>query len=257
MLPQRCCGSRSTVQSASWPEGYGRILLEEVESTNAEARSRMDAGAQVPLWVAARKQTRGRGRGGRKWSTEFGNLAASLLLPMPPGGIRRAATLSFVSGLAVSDMLQEVCGLEVRLKWPNDALASGGKISGVLLETFGPSKSIIVGIGVNLVQAPRLDNGLLRATSVLEETGAYPEFESAFNSLAWNWSTWHSRWEIDFAPIRDAWLERAALLGQRIEARLPDVTHEGRFDGIDLDGALLLQTRHGLQRIGAAEVHAA
>ena len=236
-----------------WPEGYGYAFFESLPSTNAEAIRRVGEGERGPLWIVAAEQTAGRGRGGRNWSTARGNLAATLLAPMPSGGPGRAATLSFVAGLAVADMLAGIAGLEVHLKWPNDALVEGRKIAGVLIETDA-TKTVAVGVGVNLLHAPENLEGALPATSVAAVTGGAPEFRDAAAALARAWAVWYGRWEDGFEAVREAWLARAAFLGEEIEARLPRETLRGCFEGIDPDGALRLSTKAGSRRIAAADV---
>lgn len=221
------------------------MVLDSVGSTNAEAARSVGG----PLWVAARQQTAGRGRMGRGWSTEHGNLAASLRLPETPP---QAATLSFATALAVSDMLEETAGIATRLKWPNDVLVDGRKVAGILLESGLDDGAMVVGIGVNLRHAP---SGVdTEAVSVRELVGSAPEFDDALDSLAGQWSRWHCIWKSDFGEVRNQWLERAAFLGEQIRARLPLEEVRGRFDGLDADGALLLSTDEGTRRIGAGEV---
>lgn len=239
-----------------WPAGYGRVVLERVASTNLEAQRRLREGEGGPLWIAAREQTAGRGRSGRGWSTECGNFAASLLLPTPGIAAVRAATLAFVAGVAVTSMLREVAELDARLKWPNDVLVSGRKIAGVLLEGSSAPAALIVGIGVNLVHAPKSAADRLPATSVLAERGQGVAFEAVLDSLACHWQTWFARWENGFDAVREAWLERATWLGDPIEARLPNETARGRFAGIDEGGLLILRTAAGERRISAADVYA-
>lgn len=236
-----------------WPGGYGLVVLDSVDSTNSEARRRAARGGEgVPLWIASSHQSSGRGRSGRRWLTERGNLAATLLLLAPPGGMARTATLSFAAGLAVADMLQAEYGLSPALKWPNDVLVDRRKIAGILIEAM--SSFVAVGIGVNLDHSPSAEPGAWESVSVRDAAGRAPEFDRALVSLARNWDTRFREWERDFSRVRDAWLARAAFLGETISARLPGETLEGRFEGIDMDGALLLCTAQGRRRFGSAEV---
>src|SRR3984957_6921346 len=105
--------------------------LEEIDSTNAEARRRAEAGARGPLWITAKRQTAGRGRRGRAWETGAGNLAATLLIhtDKPPA---EAAQVSFVAALAVADLAAAfVPASLVSLKWPNDPMIAGKKTAGI------------------------------------------------------------------------------------------------------------------------------
>src|SRR5262245_20470529 len=115
-----------------WPV----LRFDEIDSTNEEARRRAVAGDTGPAWLVARGQSAGRGRVGRRWESPPGNLFATALLSYPRGA-SEAALASFAAGLAVIDAVQAT-GADIsmlRLKWPNDVLAGGAKLSGILIET--------------------------------------------------------------------------------------------------------------------------
>jgi len=240
---------------AGWPEGYDRLILDETDSTNEEARRRV--GAPRPLWIAARRQTAGRGRLGRRWVSPAGNLAATLLIARdgPPGEL---AKLSFHASLAIADLFGHFAPkARVSTKWPNDALINGRKAAGVLLENFGPGdggkSSLAIGIGINLAHHPDPAQTRWEPTSLKAETGAAPDFEEALAFLARRLDYWLR--EGDFTAIRDAWLNRASHLGQVIEARMLDRAMIGTFEDVDADGALVLGTDDGLRRIAAADIY--
>ena len=241
-----------------WPEGWGRVVLDTIDSTNEEARRRAEAGAAAPLWIMAREQTAGRGRRGRRWTAPSGNLAATALL-RPTTGPATAALHSFAACLAVADMLDTLApGADVALKWPNDALLNGRKVAGVLLEASGSGRSVdwlAVGIGVNLAGHPAVEPGAWPATSIAAETGQAPPAEAALEHVAEAFAGWSGRVaRVGFAPLRAAWLARAARLGQKMVARLPRETVEGVFADLDADGALILSQAGALRRIQAADV---
>jgi BirA family transcriptional regulator, biotin operon repressor / biotin---[acetyl-CoA-carboxylase] ligase len=231
---------------------------DEIDSTNAEARRRAEAGQGGPVWITARRQTAGRGRRGRSWSTESGNLAATLLTTTDVPAAE-AAQLSFVAALAACDLADTCLGpAAARLKWPNDVLVFGRKAVGILLESGarpGGGLWLAVGIGVNLAHAP--DDTERPATSFAEHmAGPPPEPEDALEVLAARFESWRRLWVTrGFAPIAKAWTERALGLGQRCEARLPNRTLSGIAEGMDLDGALRLRLDDGaLERITAGDV---
>jgi BirA family biotin operon repressor/biotin-[acetyl-CoA-carboxylase] ligase len=242
-----------------WPQGVGLLTLDETDSTNDEARRRAAAGEPGPLWIMARRQTAARGRRGRAWSAPPGNLSATCLLrpPMPPA---QAALLSFAACLSVAETFDAIApGAAVALKWPNDALLNGRKASGVLLEASGAGDRLdwlAVGVGVNLDHHPEPAPDAWPPTSVAAETGAAPDPEDALRHLAAAFAVWCARLETEgFAPLRAAWLARAARLGENIVARLPDEAATGVFTDIDADGALVLSQPGGLRRIRAADVY--
>jgi len=241
-----------------WPQGYSLRHLEETDSTNEEARRLAAAGAAVPLWILADRQTKGRGRRGREWQASAGNLAATLLL-RPNKTLAQCTQLSFVAALATAAMVAGCApAAGVRLKWPNDVLAEGGKIAGILLESAGNDASrpdwVAIGIGVNLAAHPR--DVEFPAISLAALGVRVPEPRDALASLAAQWSRWYDMWtEQGFGPVRDAWLARAVGLGKRIRARLAGGETYGMFEGIDEGGALLLRENSDRVRvISAGEV---
>lgn len=241
---------------AGWPEGLGRVILDAVDSTNAEAARRSDAEA-APFWVMARRQTAGRGRRGRAWDDPPGNFAASLAL-RPLDGPARLALRSFIAALALAEALEGLTGLRgaFALKWPNDVLLQGGKLSGILLET-GPGGLLVVGIGVNLRHAPpAAPDAAFPPVALHPATGHDIDPEALLDALAPAFAAWEGRLAAEgFAPVREAWLARAAHLGRPVTARLGNGTVlAGRFDGIGDDGTLRLATAQGMRMIPAAEV---
>lgn len=236
-------------------------FLDEVDSTNEEARRRAEAGEPGPLWIAAHRQTAGRGRRARAWFGGEGNLHATLLF-RPEMTARDGALLSFAACLAVADLFQTYAPeADVALKWPNDPLLNGKKAAGVLLESSGRGARldwIAVGIGINLAHAPEsVEPGGWPATSIAAETGRpAPDLIDALTLLASAFAGWRAQLaNHGFGPIRDAWIARAARLGERIEARLPNETVAGVFEDVDWDGALVLRTPSGPRLIQAADVY--
>jgi BirA family biotin operon repressor/biotin-[acetyl-CoA-carboxylase] ligase len=240
---------------AAWPEGYALRHFETIDSTNEEARRLAEAGEAGPVWIQADRQTAGRGRRGRAWDSPTGNLAATLFL-RPGKPARECAQLSFVAALAASDAVALTApGIEVKLKWPNDVLASGRKIAGILLESasVGDDKPswLAIGIGINLAQFP--EGTEFPATSLSALGHPAPKAGDAVAALAASFARWYEVWrEQGFGNVRDAWLARAAGLGTRIRARLQNEEISGVFEGIDEQGALVLRVGEGKTRVIAA-----
>lgn len=239
-----------------WPAGYGRLILDEVDSTNAEALRRAP-GLAGPLWILARRQTAGRGRRGRDWSDPPGNFAATLAvrLPDPPA---RLALRSFVAALALHDALEGLTGLgpALALKWPNDLLLNGGKLSGILLESAGQGV-LALGIGVNLRHAPPpAPDAAHPPVALRSETGFDIAPEVLLAHLAVAYAEWENRlvtW--GFGPLRTAFLARAARLGGTLTARTLAESVTGTFETIDDTGALVLSTPQGRRTIPAADIY--
>jgi BirA family biotin operon repressor/biotin-[acetyl-CoA-carboxylase] ligase len=232
-------------------KGFDLVRYDEIDSTNAEAIRRGEAGESGPLWIMAQSQTAGRGRRGRVWVSPRGNLMTTLLL-VPARGQSEWPQLSFAAALAVADMAQGFApGAAVALKWPNDVLGNGRKLAGLLLERAGPG--LAVGIGVNLAHHPSETE--FPATSLAALGVSPPDPDRALAMLASAWSKWYEAWVAQgFAPLREAWLKRAMGLGARIRARLAGEERFGVFEGIDQTGALLLKEGGHTRAITAGEV---
>jgi BirA family transcriptional regulator, biotin operon repressor / biotin---[acetyl-CoA-carboxylase] ligase len=246
---------------ANWPQGIGRAFVETVESTNAEALRLASEGEAGPVWILAGRQTGGRGRQGRAWVDPRGNFAATLMqrLDVPPA---EAAQRSFVAALALHEALVALSGEPERfaLKWPNDVLLDGGKLAGILLESTASSRSgvvLCIGIGVNLMAVPEgLEPGALPPVSLAGATGQRLEPDEFLDLLAPAFAGWEARLrEHGFDAVREAWLERAAHLGEEIEARLPRACYRGVFETVDETGALVLKTADGIVHLPAADVY--
>jgi BirA family biotin operon repressor/biotin-[acetyl-CoA-carboxylase] ligase len=237
------------------------LVLDEIDSTNAEARRRADAGERGPLWIMARRQTAGRGRRGRAWDGGTGNLTATLLLTLDKTPIE-AAQVAFVAALAAGRAIAAyVPASIVRLKWPNDVLIGEHKVCGMLIES-GPAPGgglwLAVGVGLNLASYPKAVER--PATAVAEhmrhDVMRLPTPDEAMAVLAGDVDAALALWlDQGFEPIRQTWMRAAAGLGEVCTARLEHETVEGVAEGLDADGALLLRLPDGrLRRITAGDV---
>ncbi len=240
------------------PESYRLLRYDTVASTNDEAKRLAHQGAASGTVIWAIAQTAGRGRRGRTWVSPPGNLYASLVM-RPDCPVARAAQLGFVAALALGDGLDPLVppGLKLRFKWPNDLLADGKKLAGILLESETTAGDIadfvVIGVGVNLASSPR--DVEYAATSLAEEgiAGVLPQ--TVLAGFARNFERWIGIWRRDgFAPVRAAWLARANGLGEAVRVRLDRATFHGRFIDLDDAGALLLESAAGQRRITAGEI---
>ncbi|WP_020178859.1 biotin--[acetyl-CoA-carboxylase] ligase [Methylopila sp. M107] len=242
--------------------GHDLAAYDTVGSTNAEAMSLAREG-RAPIWVAARAQTEGRGRRGRTWATERGNLAASFAT-ITSADPAKAATLGFVAGLALEQALREVAAslsprtARPELKWPNDVIVDGKKLAGILLEAdqIGDGRlAVVVGVGVNVVSAPE---GLPYPATSLRERGDRTTAEELFQALAENFVNWFDTWEegAGLSAIRKAWMARAAGLGSQVTIDMGSRTLKGRFESLDDAGRLVLRAPTGVATaVSAGDVY--
>jgi BirA family biotin operon repressor/biotin-[acetyl-CoA-carboxylase] ligase len=240
------------------PDGYRLKRYEVVGSTNDVAKELARAAAPEGTLVWAGEQSAGRGRRGRSWHSPPGNLYLSLVL-RPDGAPAQAAQLGFVAALGLGDALAALAGpaLDLRYKWPNDILAGGRKLAGILLEsemsTSGRVDFVVIGIGVNLISAPSGTEYPATSLAAAGIAGIAPQtlLEAFARHFDRRLSCWRSE---GFAPVRAGWLARASGLGEAIRVRLDRATLAGRFLDLDDDGTLVLDAADGRRRIAAGEV---
>ncbi|PPQ40027.1 BirA family transcriptional regulator, biotin operon repressor / biotin-[acetyl-CoA-carboxylase] ligase [Rhodoblastus acidophilus] len=226
--------------------GYRLEHFEDLGSTNDEAAARVASGDPGRLWIVADRQSRGRGRLGRVWTSSTGNLFASLML-IEPCARPAAPQLGFVAGVALADCLRNLLGGDRRLalKWPNDALYDGAKLSGLLLESLGAKTfGCVIGFGVNCVSHP--DDTPYPATS-LRAIGAAVSRAAVFAALSDSLAQWLDVWARgdNFATIRRAWLDVAGGLDAPARVQRNGNVMEGTFRGIDAHGRMLLESHDG------------
>lgn len=248
-----------TSSSPKLPSGHRLLRIETVDSTNAEARRRAEAGEPGPLWIWSARQSAGRGRNGRQWQSQPGNLFASLLLRLSCS-LSTASQLALLAGIVAYDtaakLLPEETRPELLLKWPNDVLLKGGKVAGMLLESVAdttPNRcKVVIGTGLNLSSHPEtLDQP---ATDLAAHGGAASP-AAALETLAAITDAWLTRWAegVAFQTVRRAWLDRAGPTGRVLRVRLhAEEETEGTFAGLDSGGALRLLMSDGAERRVAA-----
>lgn len=237
------------------PDGFRTLYLDEITSTNSWLLERARDGEPSHLWVRAGRQTVGRGRQGRVWTSEPGNLYASLMLrdPAPP---ERFGELPLVVAIAVhdaiSDIMPPMARVALQIKWPNDVLYDGAKICGILVEgaALAEGRVVVIGCGINCAHHP---DGAHYRTNDLATLGFPTDpailFERLADRLARRLVEWQSR---PFAFLRDAWLARARGVGEAIRVRLPDREATGVFDGLETDGRLILRHADGRRELISA-----
>lgn len=228
-------------------------IVEETASTNADLAQRLGAGEHVPegYWLRAIRQNAGRGRRGRDWFSPEGNLTCSTVVNLrasdPP-----IHSLAFVAALAVHDVVAEAldphpAGVDhCILKWPNDVLVNGAKISGVLLERCGDD--VVTGIGINVCSAPDLSD---RPTTSLQAAGAACEAAAVLDRLAARFAARLTQWRTEgLAMVLADWQRSASPVGTPLLVTLDEEgALPGQFAGLDPDGALRLRLADGSLRV--------
>lgn len=223
--------------------------LSEVGSTNSECLARARAGDPGNLWITAGRQISGRGRRGRAWASEPGNLYASLLL-LDPAEPQLLGSLPLAVAVAVHSAVRAVLppgGEPLEVKWPNDILIGRKKTCGILLESENlpdGRRALVIGIGINIRHKP--DDAPYGVTRLAEHgASAAPEelFAHLFKAMADILESWDEG--RGTAEVSRRWREVAAGIGERITVNLPNRSLVGTFAGIDDKGFLMLETGPG------------
>ena len=253
--------------------GYRLHGFDSVGSTSTEAAKAAQAGDIGDVWFAALKQTEGRGRRGRQWETPHGNLAASLLV-VPDCDPAITATLGFVAGVALNRALASLVpgatvkfGIDgadgqdksrIALKWPNDVLADGAKLAGILLEAQNRPDgrmAIVIGMGVNVVAAP---DGLPYPAASIAALGWDVSAETILGALTDEWVDAVELWDSgrNVAGILDLWRSSAAGIGAPVAVSRDGEIVRGVFETIDEAGRLIVRANDNSRvAITAGDVH--
>jgi BirA family biotin operon repressor/biotin-[acetyl-CoA-carboxylase] ligase len=240
-------------------EDFRHDALGETESTNTECLARARAGDAGDLWITAGRQTAGRGRRGRNWTSEPGNLYASLLL-IDPAPAERLGSLPLAVAVAVHAAVRAVLpagGEPVEVKWPNDILIGRKKTCGILLEgepLADGRRALVIGIGINIRHMP--DSAPYGVTRLIDHgASAGPDelFAHLFREMADVLALWDEGRGI--ADVIAKWRSVACGIGEKITVNLPDRSLVGTFAGIDDRGLLMLDAGQGvLMPIAAGDV---
>jgi BirA family transcriptional regulator, biotin operon repressor / biotin---[acetyl-CoA-carboxylase] ligase len=239
-------------------DDFRHVALDEVSSTNTEALARARAGDSGFLWITAERQSGGRGRRGREWVSERGNLYSSLLL-VDFAPTEELGSLPLAVALAVHETIVSVMpsdGATVDIKWPNDVLIDRRKTSGILLEAErlpDGRMALVIGIGINIRARP--DLARYPVTSLADQ-GVSISPEELFARLYVNMSDALSVWDQGrgIGEIVRRWRGVACGIGEKITVNLPDRSISGIFSGIDDKGLLLLDSAAGTLSIAAGDV---
>ena len=226
-----------------------------VDSTNQVARDLLRR-STVPSWtvIIAESQRAGRGRRGRVWESPPGNLYSSVIV-YPDVAATVRPQLSLIAGLAVAGIGEAMLpGCPISLKWPNDVLATGLKLAGILLETdTAPdgSTAVIIGTGINVAHAPA---GTRYGATFLDALAPAPvTIERCLDGYLNALTAWYDVWMRDgFEPVRDAWMQRAEGLGRMVDVDTGAGIRRGTFIGLSPDGQMLLRGADGRRHAIAA-----
>jgi BirA family biotin operon repressor/biotin-[acetyl-CoA-carboxylase] ligase len=249
------------------PGGLWRAVdvVDRTGSTNADLAQRARAGAPGGAVLVADFQDAGRGRLDRTWLAPRGSgVAMSVLLRPRDVDAARWTWLPLLSGLAVAEGLRRAAGVPAVLKWPNDVLVEGLKISGVLAERVetpvGPA--CVIGLGVNVwLGADELPVPTATSLALLAQArdpgSRPPSRNELIATVLAAFELVYARWQApaDRTSVAAAYLRRSDTVGRRVRVLLAgDLSVEGRAQAVDEDGRLVVRTPAGLRTFGAGDV---
>jgi BirA family biotin operon repressor/biotin-[acetyl-CoA-carboxylase] ligase len=255
------------IRAALRPDCRARLASLELAPVMASTSQHLTAqraplAGQVQV-ALAEFQTAGRGRRGRHWVSPFGSgicLSLGWSLDGAPGGI---AGLSLALGVAAEQALSELGAAGVRLKWPNDLVASGRKLGGLLLDVAGEADGplhVVAGIGINVYPHAELDTALdsadaLAPVALASLCEAPVSRNGVAASLINSLTGALARYQADgFGPFADRWRELDALHDEMVRVQVGSQAWQGRARGIAADGALLVERDGQLQTVMSGEV---
>lgn len=240
------------------------IHFESVGSTMPIAHREAQNGAPNGTVIVAEEQTEGRGRLARPWSSTAGKgiwMSVILKPDIPP---HRAPQFTLIAAVSICRAIRETANVEVRIKWPNDLLIGGRKVTGILTELQAePDRvhAIIIGIGINVNQEPGDFPEELAdiATSIRSQTGQ-PVDRAALAAAVLRNIGFYSRLYLEegFAPIKVLWEENSDTIGRKVNAVMMRETVTGTAIGITEDGVLEIRTEDGhIRGIYSADIEPA
>ena len=240
------------------------MWLESVDSTNEEIKRRIHEFTK-PTWIIANKQSKGKGRNGNAWFSNYGNFSGSIIF-FPTVKHNYLHLYGFFAGVALYNTVKEIItnDADIRLKWPNDLMIENCKVAGILLESIQKPKNaavgLIVGIGVNLNSSPRLNASSKKSYKTqclanftenkINRSIFFSEFNDQLVKLGWSIS------EENLSSILKLWQARSYDKGSKVEiSDSKGEINSGTFLGLDEIGGLILGENTGVKKIYSGDVY--
>lgn len=233
---------------------------DRIDSTNSEAGRLAQNGAASGMLVLAEEQECGKGRRGRSWMTVHGSAVAMSLIVRPDILPARASMLTLVMGMAVALACRECCGVEAMIKWPNDVVANGKKICGILTEMSSEIdyiRYIVIGAGINTHVENFPQELADTAVSLHELTGKVPDRARLIAACLKHFERYYGVFlqTQDFTGLRETYNGMLAGIKEGVRVLEPSGEYTGISEGINEMGELLVKRENGtVERVYAGEV---
>ncbi len=228
------------------------VYRSSVESTNTLANSLAREGSDEWTVVVADAQEHGRGRQGRVWHSPPGVNVYTSIIVKPVIAYDDIPAISLLAGMVVAIVLEHVSGIVAELKWPNDVMIAGKKISGILLELGNgdPGRPyLVVGIGINVNSEPGEYPGQLSgsATSMKTLTGTTYDRAGLLNYLYREFHEWYTYYcsHQGFMSIKEHYMQRFTMINKRVQIQSGAERMSGFVEDIDASGRLVLRDDRG------------
>ncbi|WP_374018715.1 biotin--[acetyl-CoA-carboxylase] ligase [Paenibacillus thiaminolyticus] len=246
------------------PGNFGNRLriVEKTESTQNEAAAWAKEGVPEGAIVLAEEQTGGRGRQGHLWHSPAGKGVWMSIVLRPRIPLPYTPHLTLLGAVAMFRAMKKLTAAPLGIKWPNDILADGKKVAGILLESAAEDERLLyviagIGISVNLDAADFPEELQERATSLKIMTGREVDRASLVAACLQELEQLYRLYEEEgFAPIRTLWEAQSITLGRQVTIETPQGPLQGIAEGLDESGALLLRDKMGtVQKVFSGDVH--
>lgn len=230
---------------------FGQVKrFEETDSTNIQARLLAEAGAEEGTLVIAESQTSGKGRRGRSWVSPSGTGIWMSQILKPQIDPAKASQLTLVAALAVAAGIEDACGLQGQIKWPNDIVLSGKKICGILTEMSTEQleiKYVIVGIGINVNMTDFPEEISETASSLYLESGKLWDRERIISCILKRMEEYYECFleTEDLTGLKEEYESKLANRGRQVTVLDPKGNYSGLCLGITEDGELLVEREDG------------
>lgn len=223
------------------------IQYPTIDSTMDEAVRLSEQAEGLEFAVLADEQTQGRGRHGRTWVSNKGNLYLSVVTrPVP---LELLTQYALLWGVVLRDVISSFLPNQlIQCKWPNDVLLNGFKVAGLLIERSHQPDALVVGVGVNLLHCP--EETMFPATCLKAHTAQIPSTIELSKSLIDKYQQYREEWEKHgFSHVRESCLKSLWKLNDEIIISQNTGSVVGIFETIDENGALILKTKSGYERL--------
>lgn len=227
------------------------IYLPVTDSTNTQAKRLGEEGAEHGTFVVTQCQTAGRGRRGRSWESPEGNVYFTFIL-RPDVEVSRASMITLISALALAKAIEKVTGLHTQIKWPNDVVANGKKLCGILTESSTDLEYInyvVVGIGINVNQTSFPDELADKASSLLLELGHSVNRGAVLGEFLNLFEVYYDIFikTEDMSGLIDVYNEMLVNCGREVKIIEKDKERILKAIGIDENGGLIVENQEGVR----------